>query len=591
LKRAVLIIFLIVLITGCLGSLAYSAYYFFFKPNNTVVPAFNEGSINLIIEGEQVNAGDEPRIVDEEIMLPVNIIKKYFDPYIYWDAKSKKVTVTTKDRVIRMKTGSLDALVNNKPMTLNIPASEENGTVYIPIEFLSDFYNIEIQYLKESSVIIIDFKNSIRQLAEPVNPNAVVRKGRSIRYPIIRKFDLEDSNSQDNIMRIFEEYDKWYKVRTADGAIGYIEKRYVVVRRMMVKKLPEPDEKSAAWRPEKGKINLVWDMIYTQVPDLSKAGKIEGLDVVSPTWFQLANENGKLINRSSPRYVDWAHKNGYKVWALFSNDFGDIKMTEKFLNNTDARENAIREILTYAALYKLDGINLDFENMYKKDKNAFTQFVREISPLLREQGLVVSVDVSVPDGSETWSLCYDRKALGEAVDYVMLMTYDQHWQTSPKAGSVAQVTWVERNINKLLEMVPREKLLLGLPFYTRLWKEEVAEDGQVKVSNPKVLSMDAAKKMISENKASVKWDEESGQYYAEFNQDNATYKIWLEDENSINLKSALVHKYRLAGTAAWRKTDETQAVWSVLNENLKGMDSYQEWKNKNKFSYNIRIVK
>ncbi|GAE88315.1 glycosyl hydrolase family 18 protein [Acetivibrio straminisolvens] len=137
----------------------------------------------------------------------------------------------------------------------------------------------------------------------------------------------------------------------------------------------------------------------------------------------MKNEKGELINRAYSKYVDWAHSKGYQVWALLSNDFTDSEMTSKFLNNTDARDNLIKEILAYAALYKLDGINIDFENMYNSDRDVFTQFVREISPLLREQGLVVSVDVNDIK-------CYDKKALSEPVDYIMYMSYDQHWSTS-----------------------------------------------------------------------------------------------------------------------------------------------------------------
>lgn len=579
--RYVLIFLLFVFIVACLAALGYSVYYFFFMENNAVVPAFEEGGTKLVIEGEMIISRDQPKVVDEEILLPLSVIKNHIDKYIYWDDSTKKVTITTRDRVIRMKTGSLEAFVNDKPMELNIPAVEEKGTVFVPIEFLSDFYNIEITYLEENDVIIIDFENSIRQIAEPIDPKAVVRKGRSTRYPILKTFDLENGEAEENSMRIFEEYDKWYKVRTADGIIGYIEKKYVVVRRILVKEMPKDDGKTPDWKPGDGKVNLVWEMMYSSMPDLSKIGKMPGLDVISPTWFQLKNKDGDIINRSVPRFVEWAHENGYKVWALFANDSSDIEMTESFLNNTDARENAIRAILAYASLYKLDGINIDFENMYKKDKDAFTQFVREITPLLKEQGLVVSVDVTIPDGSDTWSLCYDRKALGEVVDYVALMTYDQHWATSPVAGSVAQLQWVEKNVKKVLEMVPAEKLLLGLPFYTRLWEEATDANGKVKVTSPRVLSMTAAAELLRENGATPVWDEVSGQFYAEYKKDGKTYKVWLEDVNSINLKSSLVHKYKLAGTAAWSRNYVVPEIWEVLNENLKGIKTYSEWKEKN----------
>jgi len=518
-----------------------------------------------------------------------------------------------------MKTDELEALVNNKPVTLNIPARESEGTVYIPIEFLSEFYGITIRYEVENNVVIIDPVSDIIQIARPINSNAVVRAGRSIKEPIVKEFgfledeeelniydesvnntasventdlitnriDIEDLD--DNALRVFKEYDNWYKVRTKGGIIGYIEKKFVMVEWVSSKnKFSYTDDEVEPWKPQKGKINLVWEMMYSTRPNLREIGKIEGLDVISPTWFQIQDDQGNIINRADATYVEWAHQNGYKVWALFSNDFQDINATSRFLNNTDARDNAIRQILTYASLYKLDGINIDFENIYKEDRDALTQFVREITPLLREQGLVVSIDVNIPDGSDTWSKCYDHKALGEIVDYVALMTYDQHWAGSPVAGSVAQLSWVERNLVKVLEMVPREKLLMGIPFYIRLWQEEEVA-GAVKVTNPTVLTMKGAKEVISKYDAEVKWDEESGQFYAEYKKDGKTYKMWLEDENSINLKSSLVHKYKLAGTAAWKRSDASAEIWDVLNKNLKVFNNYQEWlaaNNLNNFVYN-----
>ncbi|HOJ10518.1 MAG TPA: glycosyl hydrolase family 18 protein [Clostridiales bacterium] len=598
-KKAFLRTILVTIVLAVIGAFGYSAYYFFFMPNNSITAAFETEGLHLVIEDEEVVSKYPPKIMDDEILLPLEIVKKYFDKTIYWDESLKKVTITTKDRVIRMKTNELEALVNNKPVNLNIPAIEENGEVYIPIEFLSDFYNIDIDYIKSDNVIIIDPRYSMVQIAEPISPKAVIRKGPSKNHPIIKKLQFTEINNETNsykvdddngnsgktLLRIFKEYDKWYKVRTQEGEIGYIEKKFVSVKWLTVNLNILPREKEMElWNPEAGKINLVWEMMYGQRPDLSKIGKIEGLDVISPTWFQLKDDEGNVINRADATYVDWAHKNGYKIWALFSNDFQDIKASSRFLNNTDARDNAIRQILTYASLYKLDGINIDFENIYKEDKDALTQFVREITPFLKEQGLVVSMDVTIPDGSDTWSKCYDRTSIGEIVDFVMLMAYDQHWSSSPVAGSVAQLSWVENNIVKMLKIVPKEKLLLGLPFYTRLWQEETVKGGRVKVTNPKVLSMDNARKMIAENDTTVKWDEESGQFYSQFNKDGKVYKIWLEDENSINLKSSLVHKYKLAGTAAWRRSDEAAVIWNILNENLKIVNNYQEWQDRNKIT-------
>jgi len=580
LNRAIKVLIFIVLIAGILGGSAYWVYYVYFKPNNEVVPAFDEGKLVLVIEGEQDTSAQEPIIVDGEILLPFSIVKKYFDKNIYWDEALSIVSVTTENRVIRMKTDSLDALINNKPMKLKIPVKKDNGQVYVPIEFLSELYGIDISYKESSNVIIIDYRKNSRQIALPVSSEVVVRRGHTIKYPIIRKLDMNIANETERELRVFGEYEKWYKVRTWDGAIGYIEKRFVEVKNVVVEENQEEkaeDENAKIdWKPEKGKINLTWDQVYERREDLSGMNDIEGLDVISPTWFQLKNEQGELINRAYSKYVDWAHDNGYKVWALLANDFSNYEMSSKFLNNTNYRDNLIKEVLAYSALYKLDGINIDFENMYAADRDVFTQFVREITPFLKEQGLVVSVDVNDIE-------CYDKKALSEVVDYVMYMSYDQHWRTSPVAGSVAQITWAEQRVRGVIEneKVPVEKLLLGIPFYTRLWTETTDETGKKSLSS-KALSMEGARNTIKENNVKVQWEEESGQFYGQYQKDNTLNKIWLEDANSINLRTSLVYKYNLAGTCAWSSNFATSDIWGVLKKNLKEIGNYQEWINQNK---------
>jgi len=537
-----------------------------FMPNNELVPAFSEGGqVNVVIEGSVITDLGSPRITEGRILLPLALVKEHIDPYINWDEKLGKLTITTRDRVIRMKTGSLDAYVNNRPVTLNIPVTED-GDVFVPIEFLSDFYGIKIEYVEENNVVVIDFISSEKQYARPVRKTVAVRTGQSRFEPIVKK--IENTGDGDNLLRVFEEYEKWYKVRTADGIIGFVNKKDISLMPKIPEQIAEEPAGPEPWKPEIGKINMAWDYAYNVKTNLDKRVKIEGLDVISPTWFQVVGEDGEIKNHADSKYVEWAHNHGYKVWALVSNSFDDVEKTSAFLNNTEARENAIKQILAFAALYKLDGINIDFENIKASDKGALTQFVREITPLLREQGLVVSIDVNLAP-------CYDRKALAETVDYVALMAYDQHWRGSPVAGSVSQISWVERIVEAYLKDVPPEKLLLGIPFYTRLWKE-TPKDGEIELTS-QALSMATAEKFLEDNNAPKVWDEESGQHYSEFEKDGSKYKVWLEDEKSLNLRTSLVHKYGLAGTAAWRLDFERPEVWSVISRNLKEVESYAQW--------------
>jgi len=81
--------------------------------------------------------------------------------------------------------------------------------------------------------------------------------------------------------------------------------------------------------------------------------------------------------------------------------------------------------------------------------------------------------------------------------------------------------------------------------------------------------MAQAKQIVSQNDASISWDEKAGQHFAYYRKGNKVYKIWLEDETSIKLKAALVNKYNLAGAASWRKGFEEPIIWEVLYDELK----------------------
>lgn len=315
------------------------------------------------------------------------------------------------------------------------------------------------------------------------------------------------------------------------------------------------------------KINLSWNYVWSSNVDLSKMKKADGMNVISPTWFTLSNGDGDISERGSLSYSNWAHNNGYEVWALVDNKF-NASLTSEFLNDASARRRFIDSIISYSKKYKLDGINVDFENMYTRDKNAFTQFVKELSLKTKANGLVLSVDVSVIVANSNWSEAFDRAALAKLVDYVALMAYDQHWDGSPVSGSVAQVSWVEQCLKKVLLEVPKEKLLLGVPFYTRVWKEEIAGGSVGTAITSKAVSMSEAERVIAENNAGKVWDSASGQYYATWEKDGATYKVWLEDENSMRLRAELVSKYRLGGIASWKYGLEKPGIWTVIAETL-----------------------
>ena len=307
---------------------------------------------------------------------------------------------------------------------------------------------------------------------------------------------------------------------------------------------------------------MVWDYFSESyyAPDRSGT-KIKGVNVVSPAFFSL-EKLGKgevYVNIDEPgkEYIEWAHNNGYEVWPMISNG-SMIETTSEIMQDYKLRESLINKIVSYIVQYNLDGINIDFENMYEEDKDYFSRFIIELEPRLNEIGAVLSVDVTAPDGGSTWSMCYDRYTIGQVADYIAFMAYDQHNSTTE--GTTAGYDWVEANINKFLgqEGVSAEKIILGIPFYTLLWVEG---------ETPYTVDVKDIDEVLPAN-VEKQWDEDLKQYYVEYEEDGLIHKMWIEDENSIGEKLNLVEKYKLAGAAYWTKDRESEEVLDVISEKL-----------------------
>lgn len=317
------------------------------------------------------------------------------------------------------------------------------------------------------------------------------------------------------------------------------------------------------------KINLTWE-VYSTAPDYAP----EGVNIVSPSSFQISAENlgvertqltdsVSFFNALTSSYMSYAADNGYDVWAMYKTDF-TLSTSNKFLNNTAARRKAVQQLIKYACKYDIGGINFDFENMYVSNRDIFTHHVREVTLAMHEMGLFVSADVTRKETtSSVWSMCYDRSALAETADYIMLMAYDEYYAGSKTPGSVASLDWTEDTVKMALAEIPAEKLVLGIPFYTRYWE---VKNGTV--TSSKALSMETAQSLAAANNAEYTWDSRDGQYVVSWKKGSTECSFWLENADTVKKRITLVNDYSLAGTASWRRGLETADIWNVINENL-----------------------
>ncbi|KIL37898.1 glycosyl hydrolase [Gordoniibacillus kamchatkensis] len=556
------------LLLAALCAVATFVLWTLYAPNRTHVrPDFHGLSKPVFYKGElweESAAGTK-----ESLKLPASLIKQWIDPNALYEEKSDSFIVTTDRQVLRMKTSELTATVNDKPITLKFPVEKQGKTVLVPIEPLRDLYRVDLREADDTGAVILVKEGDVLQWAKASGKSifgrnadtAALRTGPSIKEPIVA-----DVKNGDKLM-LWGEKNGWYEAQLPSGVTGYIRKEEAVLDHVETVPRQEPKPAFVPWKPLGGKINLTWEQVTTKTPDPAKIGPMPGLNVISPTWFSLADGDGTVQNIADPAYVKWAQGRGYQVWALFSNGF-DPKRTTDALATYDKRLKIIKQLLGYVQLYKLQGINIDFENVTVQDKDELTQFVRELTPYLHELNAVVSIDVTPKSGSENWSLFYDRKALAQTVDYMMMMTYDEYWASSPKAGSVASLPWVEKSVAQILneDQVPPSKLVLGAPYYTRIWTEET-KDGKTTVTS-KAVGMDAVRQLIKDKKLTPAYSPETGQNYVEYTDSGKLNRIWIEDETSMKARIELVKKYDLAGVALWKRGLELPETWTWIKDTL-----------------------
>lgn len=516
------------------------------------------GKVNLIINNSNVTADLKQDVfVDENgvIYIAKEDIENFFDNYIYYDEKYNQIITGSSTKIANMVVGENSATVNSAEVKLKSPVIEKENKYFIPFSELKSVYNVDIEYINNR--VVVDSLDRKYQIATVAKDISIKSKPTSLSRTVdkIKAGDaVVISNRKDDLVK-----SGWKKIRTSNGSLGYVKEdnlgKINTIRDDMV-------ETSKV----EGKVSLAWEYFsdYGSAPE--RSGAMDGVNVVSPTFFrleQLGKGNVKEnVGTAGINYINWAHNNGLKVWAMISNE-SMLDTTSEIMNDYKLRNKLINNIVNLVVKYNLDGINIDFENMYMEDKAMFNRFLIELEPRLNEMGKVLTVDVTAPDGSETWSMCFDRNTISKVADYIIFMAYDQYGASSNKEGTTAGCDWVEANITKFLgqEGVNPDKLVLAVPFYTRLWKEA---NGKVSSETVDLKDVD---KVIPAN-VEKKWNDNLKQYYIEYTQNGAVYKMWIEDLKSISAKLDLINKYKLAGAAYWEKDRESPEVWDIVKEKL-----------------------
>ena len=496
------------------------------------------------------------KILNEVAYVDYQAVKEVLNDYFYWDSENNTMLYTMPTDVVQIPAGSNSYTADGKTQSLNYNIVLIDGTeTYIALDFVKQYTDISYETFHDPDRIVINNEWGDMTVAS-IRKAGKVRNLGGIKSPILREVEKNE------VVRILEPMEDWTKILTQDGYIGYIKNDRLVKERTetRISDFVAPEYTNIQ---KDYKINLVWhqttsmDANYNIIYDIANVKKV---NTISPTWFSIASNDGTLDSRALADYVDTAHSNHMEVWPLVDNFSENIDFTA-VMNSTSARNKIENQLIAAAIEYSFDGINVDFENISEDAADGYIQFMRELSVMCRKNGIVLSVDVPVP---MDFTAHYNRKALGEVCDYLMIMGYDEHYAGSEEAGTVASLSFEEEGIQNTLQEVAAEKVVSGIPFYTRLWCTTTNEDGTTTVTS-EAMGMNQAQQTLENNQVEASWDETTGQNYAQFNGESGElYQIWLEDTESLTKKLELIKNYDLGGVAEWKLGLEDDSVWDLI---------------------------
>ena len=510
----------------------------------------------IVLQNEIVE--ERAKVIDGTWYLDLYTVHKYLNDRFYMDRNEDLLLYTLPEDIVKVVIGSSVKETEDGSEDLGYTIARYEGEkLYLAVDYVKQYTNFGYEVFTDPNRVQIDTQWEEMQVAS-IKKNTQVREKGGVKSPI-----LTDVAKGDKVT-VLEQMETWTKVKTADSVIGYVENKRLDNTRselpIPVTDYTEPEYTSLT---RDYKINLGWHVVAGTAGNdtlQSVTANTKGLNVISPTWFKLSDNEGNFTSFASADYVEKAHGMGLEVWALVENiEYKDSIDMYQILSSTTTRRKLIDALVAEVQQYGIDGINVDFEQISMDCGEHYIEFIRELSVSCRKNGIVLSVDNYVPTG---YTDHYDRREQGIVADYVIIMGYDEHYAGSPEAGSVASINYVENGIADTVSQVPANKVINAIPFYTRIWETTGSS------ISSQAVGMEMAEEYVAAHNIDVEWNEETCQNYGEYTSGDTLYQVWLEDEESIRVKLNIMEKYGIGGVAAWRLGFEKPEIWDEIETYL-----------------------
>jgi spore germination protein YaaH len=302
----------------------------------------------------------------------------------------------------------------------------------------------------------------------------------------------------------------------------------------------------------------------------------EIISAVSPVWYW-ARADGSVVARlpqrksgpdpgpCEPEIKAVCAKYGIALLPLISNSVPgkgfDADMISGIVNSDTVRTEHVRTLTGLVVGRGYDGIEIDYECLHGRERDAFTRFMTELATSLhaKRKILAIAVHPKLAEPGDDWGpMAHDYAALGAVVDRFRVMAYDHHWATGP-AGPVASLSWFTSVLEFTVARVPKEKIEMGIPTYGYDWT------GSKTGKSADVDARDAAD-MAKRLRVLVLRDPESGSPHFSYLKNTDEHQVWYEDAGCLPAKLAAVRKAGAAGIAVWRLGSEEPEFWKLLAE-------------------------
>ena len=544
----ILVLMLLLMAAGGAGGYIYIRKYMPTSElsDKTKVFGIKGSQVALLLDNE---LQEEKGIYEDgQVYLPVGWVNEYLNQRFYWDEGEKLLVYALPESIVY---ADEDAQGEKGPLF-----KVTDDGMYLSLGLVVNYTDIRTQSFATSQIkrVFIDTLWEPYDTAEIKKAGHVREKG-GVKSPILT--ELEQGEQVD----VLETMEKWSRVRTEDGYIGYIENRRLDEREQVT---PESSFEAPVYTSISmdEKVRLGFHQVTRQEANNTLESYVavtKDMNVIVPTWFNVISDDGTYNSLASKEYVDKAHEMGLQVWAMVENVSTQESVknlnTKTLMSSTSTRRKLIENLMKEADTYGFDGFNLDFESLKAEAGPHYVQFIRELSVSCRQKGLVLSIDNYVPS---PYSAFYNRREQGIVADYVIIMGYDEHY-AGGDAGSVASISYVKDGIENTLKEVPKEKVINAVPFYTRIW---TVNEGK---TTSKAYGIADARQWVADNHVDLTWDQELGQFYGSTVNGNGEQYIWMEDEKSMALKIGLVKDFDLAGVACWKLGFESSDIWDIVS--------------------------